>query len=111
MKKLQHKLHKPAQSIHIIPQVQNSLLSTSKVLDADYISIYDKEEVDFYNVKTPTFTASEEAVLKGWQYLAAGLWRLPLVKNQGNLKTNTLLLDHPTALQSQNLLYRASYQA
>jgi hypothetical protein len=39
-------------------------------------------------------------VLKGWQ-----LWRLPLVENPVNLNTNTLLLDHPTKLQSQNRLY------
>ncbi len=47
MDKLHHKLCKPAQSIHIVPQVQNSLLSTSKVVDADYITIYDKEGVNF----------------------------------------------------------------
>jgi hypothetical protein len=33
MNKLHHKLHKPARSIHIVPQVQNSLLSTSKVIN------------------------------------------------------------------------------
>jgi hypothetical protein len=47
MNKLHHKLPKPARSIHIISQVQNSLLSSSKVVDADYIAIYDKEEVNF----------------------------------------------------------------
>jgi hypothetical protein len=74
MNKLHRKLCKPAQSIHIVPQVQNSLLSTSKVLDADYIAIYDKEEVNFYNAKTTRIIISEEAVLKGWQCPAAGLW-------------------------------------
>jgi hypothetical protein len=44
-------------------------------------------------------------VLKGWQCPAAGLWRLPLVENPVNLNTDTLLLDHPTELQSQNWLY------
>jgi hypothetical protein len=80
--------------------VQNSLLSTSKVVDADYIAIYDKEEVNFYNAKTTKITISEEAVLKGWQCPVAGLWRLPLVANPVNLNTDTLLLDHPTKLQS-----------
>jgi hypothetical protein len=50
---------------HIIPQVQNSLLSTSKVINADYIAIYDKEEVNLYNQKTKNTTKLEEAVLKG----------------------------------------------
>jgi hypothetical protein len=85
--------------------VQNSLLSTSKVVNADYIAIYDKEEVNFYNAKSTKITISEEAVLKGWRCPAAGLWRLPLVENPVNLNTNTLLLDHPAKLQSQNQLY------
>ncbi len=74
------------------------MLSTSKVVDADYIAIYDKEEVNFYDVKTTKITVLEEAVLKGWQCPAAGLWRL--LENPVNLNTDTLLLDHPTKLQS-----------
>jgi hypothetical protein len=100
-----HKLCKPAGSVPIVPQVQNSLLSTSKVVNADYIAIYEKEEVNFYDTKTTKITVLEEAVLKGWQRPAAGLWLLPLVENPVNLNTNTLLLDHPTELQSQNRLY------
>ncbi len=72
MNKLHHKLRKPARSIHIIPQMQNSLLSISKVVNAGYIAIYDKEEVNFYEVKTTKIIVLEEAVLKGWQCLAAG---------------------------------------
>jgi hypothetical protein len=67
MNKLHHKLCEQARSLHIVPQVQNSLLSTtSKVADADYIAIYYKEEVNFYNSKTMKITVLEEAVLKGW---------------------------------------------
>ncbi len=100
MNKLHHKLRKPEQSVHIVPQVQNSLLSTSKVVDADYIAIYDNEEVNFYDAKTMKITVLEKAVFKGWQCPAAGLWWLPLVENPVNLNTDTLLLDHPTKLQS-----------
>jgi hypothetical protein len=85
--------------------VQTSLLSTSKVVNADYIVIYDKEKVNFYNTKTTKITVSEEAVLKRWQFPAAGLWWFPLIENPMNLNTNTLLLDQPTNLQSQNRLY------
>jgi hypothetical protein len=52
MNKLHGKLREPAQSIHIVPQVQNSLLSTIKVINADYFAIYDKQEVNFYDAKT-----------------------------------------------------------
>jgi hypothetical protein len=41
-------------------------LSTSKVIIADYIAIYDKEKVNLYNAKTMKTTVLEEAVLKGW---------------------------------------------
>jgi hypothetical protein len=51
-----HKLCVLARSIHIVPQVQNSLLSTSKVINADSIAIYDKEEVNFYDTKTTKIT-------------------------------------------------------
>jgi hypothetical protein len=105
MNKLHHKLCKPAWSVHIVPQVQNSLLSTSKVIDADYFAIYDKQEVNFYNMKTTKITILEEAVLKGRQCPVTRLWRLPLVENPVNLNTITLLLDHPTELQSRNRLY------
>jgi hypothetical protein len=81
------------------------MLSTSKVLNADYIAIYDKEEVHFYNAKTTKITILEEVVLKGWQCPAAGLWQLPLVENPVNLNTDTLLLDCPTKLQGQNRLH------
>ncbi len=80
-------------------------MSTSKVVDADYIAIFDKEEVNFYNTKTKKITILEEVVLKGWQCPAAGLGQLPLTENPMNLNTDTLLLDHPTKLQSQNWLY------
>ncbi len=36
------------------------------VVNTDYIAIYDKEEVNFYNAKITKITVSEEAVLKGW---------------------------------------------
>jgi hypothetical protein len=51
MKKLHHKICEPARSVYIVPQVQNSLLSTSKVINADNIVIYDKEAVNFYDPK------------------------------------------------------------
>ncbi len=37
--KLRHKLREPAKSVHIVPQVKDSLLNTSKCVDANYIAI------------------------------------------------------------------------
>ncbi len=103
--KIHHKIREPACSIHIIPKVQHSLLSTSKLVEADYVAIYGKQEVNFYDATTTKIVVSEEAVLKGWQCPVTKLWRIPLVDKPDNLNTDTLLLDHPTQLENLNKLY------
>ncbi len=85
--------------------MQHSLLSTSQLVEADYVAIYDKQEVNFYNAMTTKIMVSEEAVLKGWRCPVTKLWRIPLVDKPDNLNTDTLLLDHPTQLENLNKLY------
>jgi hypothetical protein len=46
--------------------VQHSLLSTSKLVEADYVAIYDKQEVNFYDAMITKIVVLEEAVLKEW---------------------------------------------
>ena len=65
--KLHHKIREPARSVHIVPQVKDSLLSTSKMVNADYIAVYDKDEVNFYDAKTTKIIITEEAVLSGFR--------------------------------------------
>jgi hypothetical protein len=103
--KLHHKICQPACSVHIIPKVQHSLLSTSKLVEADYVAIYDKQEVNFYDATTTKKLVLEEAVLKGWQCPVTKLWRILLVDKPDNLNTDTLLLDHPTQLENLSKLY------
>ncbi len=103
--KLHHKICEPVRSVYIVPKVQHSLLSTSKLVEADYIAIYDKQQVNFYNAMTTKIVVSEEAVLKGWRCPVTKLWRIPLVDKPDNLNTGTLLLDHPTQLDNLNKLY------
>ncbi len=44
----------PANELHITPGVsQDSLLSTSKFADANYITVYDKETVNIYDATIP----------------------------------------------------------
>ena len=65
--KLHHNIQEPAQSVHIIQQVQYPLLSTGVLSDAEYIGVYTKDEANFYNARTTKIIVTEEAVLKGWQ--------------------------------------------
>jgi hypothetical protein len=94
--KLNHKICKPARSIHIVPKVQNSLLSTSKLAEADSVAIYNKQEVNFYDATSTKIVVSEEAGLKGWQCPVTKLWCVPLVDKQDNLNTDTLLATQPS---------------
>ncbi len=94
--KLLHNVQEPAQKANIVPTLaNNSLISTSKFVDAGYTIIYDDKEVNYYKKATTKITMLEDAVLRGWQCPCYKLWCVPLVTNVCNLNTDTILLDHP----------------
>ena len=65
--KLVHQVREPARTIDMVPDIKhNSLLSTSKFAEADYITVYDRDEVNIYDAKKTKIVISEDAVLKGW---------------------------------------------
>ena len=106
LNKLLHNVHTPARDVNIVPSlVENSLLSTSKFAAAGYTTIYDENEVNFYDTKTDKITISAEAVLKGWRCPRTNLWRAPLVPFVTNLNMDTLILDHPSGQNSLNSMY------
>jgi hypothetical protein len=107
--KLLHNVHEPAHSVNIVPAlVENSLLSTNKFAKAGYTIIYDKDGVNFYDARTTKITILEKAILTGWQCPHQKMWRVPLVPIVTNLNTGTLLLDHPSGLDSLNAMYAVS---
>jgi hypothetical protein len=60
-------VRKLAKILHITPGVsQNSLLSTVKFADANYITIFDKDTVNIYNANDTTITVTKGAILWGW---------------------------------------------
>jgi hypothetical protein len=94
--KLFHNVREPARSANIILTLDNnSLISTSKFVDARYTVTYNDKEVNYYKKATTKIIVSEDAVLQGWQCPRDKLWRVPLVPNVWNLNTDTILLDHP----------------
>jgi hypothetical protein len=104
--KLLHDVRVPAWDVNIVPSmVGNLLLSTSKFAEAGYMAIYNKDEVNFYNVRTTKITVSVDAVLKEWQCPRMNLWHVPLVPFITNLNTDTLILDHPSGQHSLNSMY------
>jgi hypothetical protein len=89
-------VRKLAKILHITPGVsQNSLLSTAKFADANYITIFNKDTVNIYNSNNTIITITKGAILQGLQDKNSNLWRIPLVHMVWNLNTNTVLLNCP----------------
>jgi hypothetical protein len=89
-------VRKLAKILHITPGVsQNSLLSTVKFADANYITIFDKDTVNIYNANNTIITITKGAILQGWQDKNSNLWCIPLVGMVWNLNTDTVLLNCP----------------
>ena len=75
-KKLLLKVRSPADEVHIVPGLQQTLLSGSKFADAGYVAVYDEDEVNFYNKGDVKIDA--DAVIRGYRCPRTGLWRVPL---------------------------------
>jgi hypothetical protein len=107
--KLLHNVQEPAQSANIFPTLaNNSLISTSKFVDAGYTIVYDSKEVNYYEKATTKIIVSEDAVLQDWQCPHNKLWHFPLVPNVWNLITDTILLDHPLGHSSLHAKYEVA---
>ncbi len=83
----------PANELHITPGVsQDSLLSTSKCADANYITVYDKETINIYNANNTMITVTKGAILRGWH--DNDIYRIPLVDMVRNNNTNMVVMNH-----------------
>jgi hypothetical protein len=75
------KVRSPAQELHISPGItENSLLSTSKFAAANYITIFDKEEVNVYDANNMIIAVTRGTTLHGFKCPMAGMWRIPLCR-------------------------------
>ena len=93
----------PANTVDIVPNLHQTLLSGSKFADANYTAVYDKHEVNFYD--SATINITERAVLTGYRCPRTGLWRIPLRPITVNENTDTLILDSKCGLQSTHPRY------
>jgi hypothetical protein len=92
-RRLKNGLRHPANTADTIPGLKTPLVSAGKTVDANYIMVYDKDEVNIYDAETTQVNTTEEAVMTGWQDRETGLWRLPLTANVTNPTTDTQLLS------------------
>jgi hypothetical protein len=120
-KLLHHEVREPARTVDIVPGISTAtLISTSKFADANYITIFDDEEVNIYDANNTEIKVSRGAILKGWRDNKSRLWRIPLVPVVKNLNTDTIvcnkppseLLQHrPPPVEAINNVYELKSQA
>ncbi len=59
MDELQHNVCHPAKDVHIVPGIEcDSLLSIPKFADANYVAIFDKNEVNIYDANKTSIVVS-----------------------------------------------------
>jgi hypothetical protein len=96
--KLRVNLRGQATTADMVPTLRhNSLVSTSKLADANYHTVFTPNEVLVYDGEV---TANKIPVWKGWRDKNTGLWRIPLVDNVTNLNTDTKVLQHDEIKQA-----------
>ena len=74
-------------------------MSTGKLANENYISVFEKDELNIYNANNTTVTVTRGEILKGWRDPVTQLWRIPLKTNVINNNTDTVLTKtNPTEL-------------
>lgn len=68
----------------------NSLISTSKLADENYHTVFTPNKVLVYDSKVKT---DKIPVLIGWRDKDTGLWQIPLTDDIANINTQTRLLS------------------
>jgi hypothetical protein len=91
---LRYNLRNPANEADMVPSLSmNSLMSTSKLADANYITVFTKEEVQVFDAEAAKFNVEGHVVMKGWRCPITKLWRVPLTPNLSNINTDTGLMS------------------
>ena len=65
--------------------------SARENLPTQYISIFDKDEVNIYDATNTVITVSHEAILRDWRDNTIGLWQISLVSDLQSFNTQTSL--------------------
>ena len=94
--KLKLDVREPARTVDMVPELKhNSLISASKFVDANYITILTPTEVLIYDGDGLKLEINHDAILRGWRE-ASGLWRVPLSKDAYSTQAEYVLLSKET---------------
>jgi hypothetical protein len=75
---LKHKIREGAREMNTVPGLHSTLVSVPKMVDKDYIVVFDKKSAKTYDATTTTISATEQPVLKAPRCTSTGLWLMPL---------------------------------
>ena len=90
---LYHSVREPEIMIDMVPKiVDNSLLSTFKFDNVNYVSIFNKYEVNLHNINGTVIKTPKQSILKGWKYKSLVLWRVSLIPRVKILNTEKVLV-------------------
>jgi hypothetical protein len=70
-------------------------LSTSKFTAVNYITIFDKEEVNIYDANNTIIAVTRGAILRGFKCPMTGMWRIPLVDLVWNNNIEMVIVNRP----------------
>jgi hypothetical protein len=88
-------LREPAVKADMVPDLaMNSLLSTAKCADANYATLFTKDEVKVFDLElTKINIEGGAAVMTGWRCPKTKLWRIPIKPDIENQNTDTILMS------------------
>ncbi len=75
---LKHNLWPEASEMNIVPNLHSTLISVSKMADADYIAVFDKKEARMYAAMTTIVSAPEDPILIALHCQDTRLWKINL---------------------------------
>jgi hypothetical protein len=94
MDEFQHDMRHPAKDVHIVPGIEHdSLLSIPKFVDANFVAIFEKDEVNIYNANKTTIIVFHSTILRRWGCKQTNLWQVPLIKKIQYNNTDTVLCN------------------
>ena len=104
--KMLHNLGEPEIIVDMDPDLRhNSLMSATKFMDENYITVLTPEELLFYDGNEVKLQAPGQSILTVWRCKTSGLWRVPLKLKVENENVDNMLLKQPDPRKSTNNVY------
>jgi hypothetical protein len=100
---LKPKLIEGARDMNIVTGLHSTIVSVPKIVDKDYIVVFDKKSAKTYYAKTTMIMAMAEPVLEAPQCTLTGLWRMPLeTKTNGGNQNGNIAGDRASNIEGES---------